>query len=306
MIMRFSSSYHSRSLSLSLHLQNQEATISAVLRFRNALTSLQRNFPFSFAFGPADTREACIDSAQRVYSRLMMRSPADPVLHFEAVIAYLAVDKNGSVVHEKARDLVKLFRPDRQGILTMLEFVKSIDSVYKELRLLQASIENSTQIDRKYPSIGFLHLLCYLVFAHRHCLPISTSVYTDAFEQILNGIFYIVVITVILAAFGLNPLAMFLSLSSIILGFAFMIGPASSKYFEGMLFILVRRPYNVSCRVPCGRDTSCIVWLSVYKHILTDHIRLLLQIGDLMHVSNVEQTASHFDGSVGWIVQSGE
>jgi hypothetical protein len=34
---------------------------------------------------------------------------------------------------------------------------------------------------------------------------------------------------------------MFLSLSSFVIGFAFMIGNASSKYFEGLLFILVRR-----------------------------------------------------------------
>jgi small-conductance mechanosensitive channel len=48
-----------------------------------------------------------------------------------------------------------------------------------------------------------------------------------------------------------------------------MIGSASSKYFEGLLFILVRRPYG---------------------------------IGDMIHISNVEQDTS-FDGSQGWMVQ---
>jgi small-conductance mechanosensitive channel len=43
--------------------------------------------------------------------------------------------------------------------------------------------------------------------------------------------------------------ALFLSLSSIILGFAFMIGGASAKYFEGILFILVRRPYDIGDRI---------------------------------------------------------
>jgi small-conductance mechanosensitive channel len=49
-----------------------------------------------------------------------------------------------------------------------------------------------------------------------------------------------------------------------------MIGSASSKYFEGLLFILVRRPYN---------------------------------IGDLINVSNVEVQTS-FDGAPGWIVEN--
>jgi small-conductance mechanosensitive channel len=135
--------------------------------------------------------------------------------------------------------LVKLFRPDREGNLTMLDFVKSIDAVYKDFRLLSASIENSTQIDR-------------------------------AFENIFNIGFYAVVITVTLSQLGFDPLALFLSLSSVILAFAFAIGSASAKYFEGVLFILVRRPYS---------------------------------IGDRVHVSNVEADTS-FDGSPGWVVEN--
>ena len=41
-----------------------------------------------------------------------------------------------------------------------------------------------------------------------------------------------VVITIILSQLGFDPLALFLSISGVILAFAFMIGAASSKYFE--------------------------------------------------------------------------
>lgn len=41
-----------------------------------------------------------------------------------------------------------------------------------------------------------------------------------------------------------DPLSLFISLSSVVLAFAFMIGSAAAKYFEGVLFILVRRPYG--------------------------------------------------------------
>lgn len=66
-----------------------------------------------------------------------------------------------------------------------------------------------------------------------------------------------------------DTLALFISLSTVVLSFAFIIGTASSKYFEGVLFILVRRPYS---------------------------------IGDLMNVSNIESETS-FDGSPGWLVE---
>lgn len=99
------------------------------------------------------------------------------------------------------KDLIKLFRPDRQGNLTMLDFVKSCDSVYKEMRLLRASIANSGQVDH-------------------------------AFEIIFNVFFYVILAIIVLVVFDFDPLALFVSVSGIILAFAFMIGSASSKYFE--------------------------------------------------------------------------
>jgi hypothetical protein len=54
-----------------------------------------------------------------------------------------------------------------------------------------------------------------------------------------------VVVTVLLVVLGLDAEAIFLSVSGVVLAFAFMIGTASSKYFEGLLFILIRRPYAI-------------------------------------------------------------
>ena len=49
--------------------------------------------------------------------------------------------------------MVKLFRPDREGNLTLLDFAKSVDSVYKELRLLRASVANSSRMDKAFEKI---------------------------------------------------------------------------------------------------------------------------------------------------------
>ena len=105
-----------------------------------------------------------------------------------------------------------------KGKLTMIDFVKSVDTVYKEAKLLRASVKNSERIDR-------------------------------AFERVINVGFYTLLIVLTLSQLGFDPLALFLSLSSIIVGFAFMIGPAASKMFEGWLFILLRRPYDIGDRI---------------------------------------------------------
>ena len=101
----------------------------------------------------------------------MSATPGETNLHFET-LGLIAIQDDDDVDQQKARDLVKIFRPRRDGVLTMLDFVKSTDSVYKEFRLLQASIENSSQIDK-------------------------------AFENLLNVLFYAILTTTILSIMGL-------------------------------------------------------------------------------------------------------
>ena len=99
-----------------------------------------------------------------------MKTPDEKSLHFDT-LALLALDDSGEIDERKAKDLIKIFRPDREGVLTLLDFLKSVDSVYKEFRLLQASIENSSQIDK-------------------------------GFENLFNIVFYAVVVTIILSVLG--------------------------------------------------------------------------------------------------------
>lgn len=148
----------------------------------------------------ADSRERCIKSSQAVYDRLMLRTPDREVMPFET-LALLAKDDKGGIDQTKAKELIKVFRPERDGSLGKLEFVKSIDVVYKQLRLLSANISNSSQIDK-------------------------------AIESLFNVIFYVIVGCYVLAALGQNPRTIFFSFSSVLLGFTFMFGASSSKYFE--------------------------------------------------------------------------
>lgn len=146
-------------------------SIAEVLRFRKALTFINDEYPFSYAYGLADTRDAMIRSAQQVYTSLLAATPFVDVVQFET-IAEIALRHDGSIDEDKAMEAIRIFRPDREGNLTLIDFIKSVDSIYKEFRLLQASIKNSSQIDQ-------------------------------AFESIFNVIFYGVSITLILSQIGI-------------------------------------------------------------------------------------------------------
>lgn len=135
-------------------VSSQENTISIaeVLRFRKALTFINDKYPFSYAFGLADTRDATIRSAQQLYTSLLATTPLSDVVQFETM-AEIALRHDGSIDEDKAMEAIRIFRPDREGNLTLIDFVKSVDSIYKEFRLLQASIQNSSQIDQAFESI---------------------------------------------------------------------------------------------------------------------------------------------------------
>ena len=90
-------------------------------------------------------------------------------------------------------ELIQLFRPDLDQKLSKLDFVKSIDAIYKSLRQLSMNIEDSGQIDK---ALSFL----------------------------VNLVFYFILGCFVLEQLGVDPFALFVSLSSLILGFAFIFG----------------------------------------------------------------------------------
>lgn len=123
------------------------------------------------------------------------------------LVKIVARDRSGAFDHGKVSLLGKVFQSDPMGRIYRIEFLRSIDSVYRKLRLLDASIKNSAQIERGY-------------------------------ETVINIVFYLVLACVCLAILGLNPISLVLSVLGILVALAFMIGTASSHYFEGILLIL--------------------------------------------------------------------
>lgn len=77
-----------------------------------------------------------IQGAESVYKKLLVAYPGSVVLPFDA-IGVIAIHPNGTVDEMKLRELIRLFRPDCDGNLSLLDFAKSIDAVYKGTRPLE-------------------------------------------------------------------------------------------------------------------------------------------------------------------------
>jgi len=209
--------------------KNSKATVADLVQFRKAVSTMNDKYPFSRAFGHANTRESCVRSSQEVFDRLMLSAPSDSSSSANSlpfsILSVLAMDRNGDFVDAKIKSHIRLFRPDRDGNLSKLDFVKSVDTVYKQLRLLRASIANSRQIDL-------------------------------AFERIANCFFYFFLVIIAVAILGINIWTVFLSFNTFFLGFSFLFGSAASNYFEGLLLIFVRRPYDIGDRIATSNPKS--------------------------------------------------
>jgi hypothetical protein len=113
----------------------------------------------------------------------------------------VGLDENGDLDEVKTKQLVKLFRPDVNGNLSMLDFVKSCDEVYRRVRTFRAAVENS-------------------------------SIINNAYESIFDGIFYFLMAIVILLIFEMDVWKVLVSVSSLVVSFAFAFGSAVSKFME--------------------------------------------------------------------------
>jgi small-conductance mechanosensitive channel len=195
----------------------EDPTIHEILQFRRALSFLEDTHPFGLSFGPANNRDTCIKSAKTLYRRLLALTPGSTVLHFD-VIGVLAYNADGSFDERKAKELVKLFRPDKHDEINLLAFVQSCDTAYKKLRYLRAGVGNSTSID-------------------------------DVLENFFNGAFTFCLGLGVMAIMRMNPWTLLVSMSTILVSFAFAFGQSVAQIIEGCIMIAVRRPFDLGDRI---------------------------------------------------------
>jgi small-conductance mechanosensitive channel len=156
--------------------------------------------PFSEAFGPASTRDELIVSAQNVYVRLLKLAPGSRVLP-APVLTALSDNEDGTVDKAKKNALRNLFRPDSGDNVPLLAFIQSCDTVYKKLRYFRASVGNASVIDK-------------------------------VLEGIIDAVFGFVLALIILSLLQFNPWPLLVSMSTLLVTFAFAVGPSAAKAIE--------------------------------------------------------------------------
>jgi len=238
-----------------------QTTLHDVIRFNESLASIRNDFPFSASFGYARTREACLESSCRVFRNLQAYTNSSGSIPFDTV-ALSTLDRKGNLHEGEIKQLIRIFRPDRDGTLTLLHFVKSIDNIYKEMRLLQASVDNSKAID-------------------------------DAAERIYNILYYFLYILIIqMGLFGAEEgLEMIFGLFALITPLSFALSSACGKYVEGVMLILTRKPFQIGDRIAVSgveTDTSSSgssTWFVEHVDLFTTTVRFSLS-NEVATVSN--------------------
>ncbi len=176
-----------------------DISIAEILKFRKALTYMDDPLLFGAAFGLCATRDQVIKSARKTYRRLL-RSTNLSTLSYDA-IKLLALNEDGDVREGKDKALKRLFRPDIRRELTLLAFVQTCDTVYKRLRFFRASVGNASVINK-------------------------------VLESIVDGLVNFLLALVIMTILQYNPYPVLVSLSTLMVSFAFAVGSSASKYIE--------------------------------------------------------------------------
>lgn len=176
-----------------------DISIAEILKFRKALTYMDDPLLFGVSFGLCVTRNQVIKSARKTYRRLL-QSTGLSILSYD-VIRLLALDEGGNLRDGKDKALKRLFRPDNRRELTLLAFVQTCDTVYKRLRYFRASVGNASVINK-------------------------------VLESIVDGLVNFLLALVIMTILQYNPYPVLVSLSTLMVSFAFAVGSSASKYIE--------------------------------------------------------------------------
>ena len=101
----------------------QPVTTEEILLFRQAFEMISTGSPFSLAFGPANSRMVCVDSSSALFDRLLKIQSNGELLRFETFVRILG-GKGRPLSKQKTQELVELFRSNRRGELSRVEFVQ--------------------------------------------------------------------------------------------------------------------------------------------------------------------------------------
>jgi hypothetical protein len=228
-------------IELTTKKNENELSLSALVQYGCSIKILDSFYPFSYAFGYCFDRCSVLQNSQRLYSELTIESSDNTPLHFRT-LALASMDKGGELDEQELKDLIHVFRPNRDGTISMIDFCKSIDTVYKEIRKLRASIANESRMN-----VGA--------------------------EMVISCIFYLILVLgalLVVCGDSEEVITVFAGLFTFTIPFAFCFGGAAADFVRGILFILVQRPYDIGDRIAITGASESISGTGRPQWLVTD------------------------------------
>jgi len=105
----------------------EDVSINAILQFRQSLSLIKNRYMFSLAWGDVSSCKSMIISSQRVFAglnSLTVDQNSASVLSFDVLTLAAVNDQSGNVDESTLKDYIHLMRPDRDGNLNLVDFVK--------------------------------------------------------------------------------------------------------------------------------------------------------------------------------------
>mmetsp|Transcript_25938 Transcript_25938/g.71432 ORF Transcript_25938/g.71432 Transcript_25938/m.71432 type:complete len:953 (-) Transcript_25938:1158-4016(-) len=228
-----------------------------IIEFRQAFAVMTKEFFFSTAFGPVETRAECLVSSENLFWRLcsLMGDDKSGTINMDHITFWMYKGRHLPEEVQKAADFDKLFVSDAKNQIHLIDFVGAIDGIYKKLRLLENAVDNASHIDNSY-------------------------------EKVINFVFYLFIGCFGLAVLGLNPLAFVVSISTIVVSFGFMIGSGTSQLFEGVMMVLARQPYDIGDKIAIA-EVETLADLDGSQHWMVESIDLVTTVGRLVGTGEV-------------------
>lgn len=238
-------------------LAMNNVSVADILKFHKAEALMRdENNPLCRALENVGSRTIVMKRSQIIYRRLVKVTKSDP-LNYD-IIQCLAINRDNTIDEGKEAALRNLFRPDFNDQLTLLQFVQAFDNVYKASRVYDAAVSNS-------------------------------SVMNEVLASVVDRIVWFFLILVILLILQYNPYPLLMSMSSLLVSFAFAMGPSASKFIEGILLIAIRRPYDIGDRIIMSAPTDSTsvnvgdawivedinLWTTKLRHAATNKVATL-------------------------------
>ena len=115
---------------------SQTVSGNHIIEFQQAYSVVCKPLVFSSAFGPAGTREQTVKSAEFLFHRLLklLADKEETSINLYRIVNWMYRGGNTEAQKKHVEEYIEFFNANEDGKVYIIDFVTSIDAVYRKLR----------------------------------------------------------------------------------------------------------------------------------------------------------------------------